>query len=271
MSYFIILSKLTTLPQLQITCVQDDGASADYDGKYFCLDAPDGSQYYVWFDEDDGSVDPAITGRTGIEVDYSANDTAATIGDALQVAIDGNGDFTATDNNGGIVTVSHTMCYTTGTATHISYVLLEEADYDDTDGWIGIRCNGIGDSALQKNTSKHIAGHSSYRIVTGSFIQGMTLEGVFIFNTGTTESSEYYNAVKEFLLRHMALGTSTEYKYPLYLHVYNPALGNQRIKWMDNSEAMQFYCRVYVKGFNFEISTDSLYWEGSIQLEEAWL
>jgi len=268
MTYFVILSKSTNLPELTVTCPQDDGGSNDYEGTYFLLDAPDGSLYYVWFDEDADPTDPAIAGRTGVEIDYSANDTGTTIAGKIETAIHALGDFTAS-SAAAVATINYSMSFSSGTSP-VTMALLEDADYDDALGWVGFKCDAINDAALQKNTAKHLASHGSYRIVTGSFIQSQTLDGVYMFNTGTTESSEYYNAVKEFLLRHMALGTSTEYKYPLYLHIYNPALGNQRIKWMDDDETMQYYCRVFVKGFNFSISTDTLYYEGKIKLEEAW-
>lgn len=267
--FFVILSKKATLPQLQVTCVQDDAGANDYNGTYFLLDAPDGSQYYVWFDEDDGSDDPAINGRTGIEVDYSANDSAADIGDALQAAIDAEGDFSAADNDAGVVIISYTMWYDEGNCP-CSFSHLHDADYDHADGWIGLRMEGLNDAAAQDNKIVKNASHESYRVVTGKFTQSMVLNGVFILNTNGSESSEYYNAIKEFLLRHMAFGSSSEYMYPVYLHIYNPALQNQRIQWMDNAETMQNYCKVGVTGFNFAVTCEEYYFYGKISLEECW-
>lgn len=64
-------------------------------GKYFTLNsANDATSYYVWFDVDNGSSDPA-PGGTGIEVDISAGDSALTVAIAAAAAINALGDFGA--------------------------------------------------------------------------------------------------------------------------------------------------------------------------------
>lgn len=61
-----------------ITCVAD--VTGSLGGKYFTLSAGDNSEdFYVWYDVDDGSSDPAPASKTGIEVNISADDTAATV------------------------------------------------------------------------------------------------------------------------------------------------------------------------------------------------
>jgi hypothetical protein len=70
-----------------IACHADDAASNDLDGTYFSFYDNGGTEYYCWFDEDDGSADPSASG-TGIEVDYSAGDSASTIASAIETAID---------------------------------------------------------------------------------------------------------------------------------------------------------------------------------------
>ena len=144
-----------------------------------------------------------------------------------------------------------------------------DADYNHTNGWIKFTCPALTDSAQNKNTHKHNASHISYRIITGKVTQGMVLTGLTIVNTGDTESSEYYNAVKEFILRHMLTGTATEYAYPLYLHIYSPSLATKYIKWMDDSETMKPHCKVNIKSFSFLLDNSGVY-VGTITLEEAW-
>ena len=63
------------------------------------------TDYYVWYDIDNGSTDPAIAGRTGIEVDISAGNTAGEVASAMQAAIDAEADFSAAVN-GSEVTIS---------------------------------------------------------------------------------------------------------------------------------------------------------------------
>lgn len=44
------------------------------------------ANYYFWMNVSSGGVDPAIAGKTGIEVDIATGDTAATIGAAIRAA-----------------------------------------------------------------------------------------------------------------------------------------------------------------------------------------
>jgi hypothetical protein len=86
----------------KITCYGEttlDGAD------YFYISST-ATDWYVWFDVDNGSVDPAITGRTGVEVDISADDSATTVATALQTALDLLTNITAT-SSGAVVTVTN--------------------------------------------------------------------------------------------------------------------------------------------------------------------
>ena len=75
-------------------------------GTHFLLDSP-GTAYYVWFDVDNLSADPTVAGRTGIEVDISASDTAETVAAALANALNAQADFAA-DVQGEFVSVTNT-------------------------------------------------------------------------------------------------------------------------------------------------------------------
>jgi hypothetical protein len=142
-----------------------------------------------------------------------------------------------------------------------------EADYDHANGWVKFICSEVEDKVVQKNKVINTAGHTKIRIVIGKFVQTVNLKGVFIKLSGDTEGSDYYNAVKFFLLRHMCIGAAASHAYPLYLHVY-VAGGATAIKWMDSAEAMQAYLKVQVKGYSFTLKHDGVY-RGGIQLEEA--
>lgn len=62
--------------------------------------------YYVWFDLDNGSTDPSISGRTGVEIDVTTGQAAATIASALQVSLNALSGFSATVS-GSTVTVTN--------------------------------------------------------------------------------------------------------------------------------------------------------------------
>ena len=144
-----------------------------------------------------------------------------------------------------------------------------EADYDHANGWVKFDCSRIDDSVQNKNTHKHMASHVSYRLPVGKVIQNIVLDKVTIVHVGGSEDSDYYNEVKEFLLRHMMMGTNCA--YALYLHVYgaDPSASTTYIEWMDDSETMQSHCQINVKKFNFKLDNSGVF-TGRLELEEVW-
>jgi hypothetical protein len=87
---------------------QDDTAG-DQEDLYFDLNAIDenysSSEYYVWLDAGTG-VDPAIAGKTGIQVVYTSGDSASIIAGLAQAAIDALSDFSA-EVSGSVVEVEN--------------------------------------------------------------------------------------------------------------------------------------------------------------------
>ncbi len=150
-----------------------------------------------------------------------------------------------------------------------TWVSGNEADGTKVDGWLKFTCPSLDDAILSRNKIIHNASHISYTIVTGKITQSIKLNKVIIVNTGSTVNSEHYNAVKEFVLRHMATGAAANYAYPLYLYIFGPSYNATYVKWMDNLEAMQEYCRVRIKSFVFHLDNSGVY-TGTIGLEEAW-
>lgn len=64
-------------------------------GKYFTVDSPT-TPYYVWFDLDNGSVDPAPIGKTGIEVNIASSDSDSAIAGKVQAVLNVHSAFSAT-------------------------------------------------------------------------------------------------------------------------------------------------------------------------------
>lgn len=76
-----------------------DDTSSSYNSTYFLFNGPKNlEQYYVWFSVDGAGVDPAISNRTGIQVDIQENDVGAIIAMAVQatMTIFFNGEYTFT-------------------------------------------------------------------------------------------------------------------------------------------------------------------------------
>lgn len=68
-----------------ITPVADVAGSLQ--STWFEFSDADGSLWYVWFNVDAGGTDPMVPSATGIEVDISAGDSAATIATAMDAAL----------------------------------------------------------------------------------------------------------------------------------------------------------------------------------------
>jgi hypothetical protein len=79
----------------KIICVADSSSSLQ--SKYFTISGmgTDFAQndYYVWIDVGSGGTDPAISGRTGIEVNISADASNSTVATAVSNAIHAKADF----------------------------------------------------------------------------------------------------------------------------------------------------------------------------------
>jgi len=93
-----------------VTTVADVGGSLG--GTWFSLNSPS-KDFYVWYNVDGGSTNPAVAGKTGIEVDISAGDTAASVAAKTAAALNDVSYFTATAT-GANLTITNT--YTGATA-----------------------------------------------------------------------------------------------------------------------------------------------------------
>lgn len=67
--------------------IDNQGVASNLNSTSFLIDSPDNS-YYVWLNVDSQGVDPAISGRTGIEVAISASDIADDVATAIAVELD---------------------------------------------------------------------------------------------------------------------------------------------------------------------------------------
>jgi len=89
----------------EVSTVQCSGQAALSGGEYFTLDSPT-TGYFVWYDVDNGSVEPTVAGRTAIAVDISSGDTAAQVAAKTAAAIEAAADFAAAAN-GDVVTITN--------------------------------------------------------------------------------------------------------------------------------------------------------------------
>jgi flagellar hook-associated protein 3 FlgL len=72
--------------EAEVTDITCEAASTLSGGEYFTLSSPS-TDYYVWYDIDNGSTDPSVADRTGIEVDIASDDLADVVADKTSLAI----------------------------------------------------------------------------------------------------------------------------------------------------------------------------------------
>jgi hypothetical protein len=150
-----------------VTCQADVAGSLHL--QYLCFySTNDSNKYAVYFQITGLDILPIPTGYTGvIAVDLTAsgvNSTAAQVGDAIQVALDAHANFTATDNNAGVVTVTGMTTATQPDSGSTSFDMVNI----DTE---------VGDEFLQTDPS----GNIKWGAAPGG---GHTPEGTAILSTG---------------------------------------------------------------------------------------
>jgi len=99
----------------KIVCRPDEGGSLQ--SNYFFINGIEVDtttdvgykivEYYVWLDVSSGGSDPSLSGKTGIEVDISTDDNAATVATAVKNALDALSNFSASISSNE-VTVTNT-------------------------------------------------------------------------------------------------------------------------------------------------------------------
>jgi len=73
--------------------VEAAGDAATLNSLYFDIDAADGNQYRVWFDENNTGTPPAAAGRTLVEIDLPLAGTTTDTANALFAALDALSSF----------------------------------------------------------------------------------------------------------------------------------------------------------------------------------
>jgi flagellar hook protein FlgE len=114
------------------TTVMCNDAGSLAGGEYFTLSSTT-TDYYVWYDIDGGSVDPAVAGRTGIEVDIASGDTAQLVAMKTAQAIDAAGDFGAVESNTTVTVTNATAGDTTNAAdSDTGFIIATDTNGMDT-------------------------------------------------------------------------------------------------------------------------------------------
>lgn len=102
-STFLLSAATVTWVRREGTCLDVTVAATALDGSYFTIDAPAShgganQAFYVWYDLDASSVDPAPAGLTPIEVNVVTGDTAEDVATKTAAALDLDANFRSSVN-----------------------------------------------------------------------------------------------------------------------------------------------------------------------------
>lgn len=117
--------------QTRVTTIA--AASVPQSSYFTFASANDTTKYYVWYSKDGGGINPAIAGRTGIQVNITTGQTATTVAASTRAAMNtiAGADVTATDNLGVVTWLNTTNGPSTDaangvTSTTFTIVILQQ-------------------------------------------------------------------------------------------------------------------------------------------------
>ncbi len=178
----------------KITTVAD--VSGSLQSEYFFINAIEADsttdvgfkvvEYYVWFDVSSGGSDPSLSGKTGVEVDISTNDSASAVATAIESALDALSNFSAsastnvvtvTNANRGSVTdasdfnSTHTISTTTqGTGQLVGNIKYPEASVN-----YFIRGDHMGIITNYDSESETRTARKSYTAIDHNIVNGLLI------------------------------------------------------------------------------------------------
>lgn len=181
----------------KITTVADSSGSLS--GRSFFINAIEADsttdvgfktvEYYVWMDVDNGSSDPSHSGKTGVEVDISSNDTANTVATAVKNALDALSNFSASvstnevtvtnANRGSVVDASEPSSGNTGftisTTTQGTGQLVGNIKYPEASVNYFIRGDHMGIITNYDSESETRTARKSYTAIDHNIVNGLLI------------------------------------------------------------------------------------------------
>lgn len=156
----------------EITFVDD--VTSSLSGEYFDLNATDldgnETEYYVLLDAG-AAIDPMPAGKTKITVSYTANDAAATIAAAAQLAIDAVTGFSASVS-GAVVTVTNDDIGKVTAEDQANAPSLTFTNFEGIGGYLGRTSEGI--EITMETTVGEVKSNQTSDILLDEIVQGQT-------------------------------------------------------------------------------------------------
>jgi len=178
----------------KITTVAD--VSGSLQSEYFFINAIEADsttdvgfktvEYYVWFDVSSGGSDPSLSGKTGVEVDISTNDSASAVATAIESALDALSNFSASAST-NVVTVTNTnrgsvtdasdfnSTHTISTTTQGTGQLVGNIKYPEASVNYFIRGDHMGIITNYDSESETRTARKSYTAIDHNIVNGLLI------------------------------------------------------------------------------------------------
>jgi hypothetical protein len=117
---------LDTLGNVEISnVIPEADISGSLNNKYWLLSSPT-TDYYIWYNVNSSGTDPAIAGKTGIEVAVATDDLGSSVALATKLAIDAVIDFDASISTGTAESISITAEANVSSSLDGKYFLISQ-------------------------------------------------------------------------------------------------------------------------------------------------
>lgn len=112
----VLIESIAALTEVTtVLCVGDTAGSLA--SKYFLISGGDsGVDYYVWYKVSGSGTDPAVTGRTGIEVDITTGNSATAVATATAAMLNAMADFVSSSSTATVTVTNFDPGYTNNAA-----------------------------------------------------------------------------------------------------------------------------------------------------------
>jgi hypothetical protein len=178
------------------SCIEVNSAAADLGGEHFLIESLDDdfgsdASFYVWFDLDGSSVDPAPAGRTGIEVEVVTGDDAAAVATKLKDALEAHASFRAkldSSNSSIVLAEAEFKGKVSAEATDADTGFVFTRSVVGAGGNLGKTSGGV--TVSMETTSSDILSDQTGQIVLDQFLTGNTVEASMSLLEMTPENWE---------------------------------------------------------------------------------
>lgn len=247
------------------------------DGEYWLISSTT-VDYYIWY----GTTDPAVAGKTGIQVvlGISADTTAAN----TVTALNNSEIFISYKSTTATIQV---WCKKPGpgnaaagsgtanvTVTEPNTGVAVDPSNGPEQGELGIDYVYFISGKLQapmksKNLKRHLVGRTSFRVPLGKIQYGAALQKCAVLEVGDPDTPNELSLTN--IIRFLNDANTISGSYILYLFIYSPMLGGKYHPFIDNNNVPQIYMRCTVDGAKWKFSAKDLFYSGNITLDECWI